>query len=80
MPETKRQKERLVALLIFGIIVMNYPVLSLFSRVMQWQHIPVLFLYIFFCWAVFIICVAFVIEKPPSPLSTLKIRDRGKVD
>ena len=80
MPETKRQKERLVALLVVGVIVMNYPVLSLFSKITQCFTIPVLYLYIFICWAVFILCVAIVMELPPSPLSPLKMADRDKED
>jgi hypothetical protein len=80
MPDTKRQRERLIALLLIGIIAVNYPVLSLFSKVKQIFNIPVLYLYIFFCWAVFIFCVAIILERPSSPLPKMKISDRHKVD
>lgn len=80
MPQTKRQRERLVALTIIGVIAINYPVLSLFSRISQLFSIPVLYLYIFFCWALFILCVAIVMELPPTPLSSLKLPERRKPD
>lgn len=80
MPETKRQKERMLALVIVGVILMNYPILSLFNQAILYFNIPVLFLYLFFCWTAFIICVAFAMEKPPSPLSRLKTKDRDKAD
>jgi hypothetical protein len=80
MPETKRQKERLVALLVIGVLAMNYPVLSLFSKIKQCFTIPVLYLYIFICWAVFILCVAIVMELPPSPLDRLKMTGPDRED
>ena len=80
MPATKRQRERLVALLLMGIIAMNYPVLSLFSKAKQFFNIPVLYLYIFLCWVVFILCVAIVMERSSSPLPRMKITGHGKPD
>lgn len=68
MPETKRKNERLVALFLVGLLALNYPLLSLFSQVKLLYHIPVLYLYIFLCWALLILGVALVMELPPSPL------------
>ena len=73
MPGTKRQNERLVILFLVGIVAMNYPILSLFSKVRLYCNIPLLYLYLFFCWAVFIAFVAFAMEFPAS------LQDRVKM-
>jgi hypothetical protein len=70
MPEAKRQKERLIVLPLAGVIALNYPLLSLFSRVQLLCGVPVLYLYLFAVWLLFIICVAVILEKsapPPEP-------------
>jgi hypothetical protein len=67
MPERKPQNERLIVLLVIGVIALNYPLLSLFSKVQLLFGIPVLYLYIFTVWVVFIVCVALILEKPFSP-------------
>jgi len=66
MPEVKRQNERLIGILIIGVIVLNYPLLSLFSKVKLIFGVPVLYLYIFVVWSIFIGCVALVLEKKAS--------------
>jgi len=65
MAGAKRQKERLIALCVLGLFALNYPFLALFSKVSFLFKIPVLFLYIFLVWGLFIGCVAFAIERPP---------------
>ena len=67
MPELKPQNERLIVLLVIGVIALNYPLLSLFSKVRLLFGIPVLYLYIFTVWVVFIVCVALILEKPAAP-------------
>ena len=67
MPEVKRQNERLVVMLVLGVIALNYPLLSLFSKVQLLFGIPILYLYIFTVWFVFIVCVALILEKSTSP-------------
>lgn len=66
MPGTKRQNERLVILFLIGVLAMNYPILTLFSKVRLYWNIPLLYLYLFFFWAVFIGFVAFAMEFPAS--------------
>ncbi|MBC8317326.1 MAG: hypothetical protein H8E41_05430 [Desulfobulbaceae bacterium] len=67
MPEVKRrQNERLIVILIIGVIALNYPLLSLFSKVKLIFGIPVLYFYLFTVWTVFIGCVALVLEKTTS--------------
>jgi hypothetical protein len=68
MPEAKRQNERLIVLPLVGIIALNYPLLSLFSRVKLLFGVPVLYLYLFAVWLLFILCVAVILEKSaPAP-------------
>ena len=66
MPEVKRQTERLIGILAIGLVVLNYPLLSLFSKVKLLFGIPVLYFYIFAVWAVFILSVALVLEGSSS--------------
>lgn len=75
-----KRNERLVALLIFGCLVFNYPLLDLFNQARSWLGIPVLFLYLFAAWALFILLMAVIVERKrtgrrplPRPLS----RDRS---
>lgn len=79
MPETKRQNERLIVMIIIGTIALNFPFLSLFSKVRLFLGIPVLYLYIFSAWVLFILCLALVLEKAqfPSLMSSPKKGDRS---
>jgi hypothetical protein len=67
MPVTKRQIERLTGLVLAGFIAVNYPLLSLFSRAALWLGIPLLYLYLFVFWALFIGLAAVIMEKRGSP-------------
>lgn len=77
MPEVKRRNERLVVMLVIGIIALNFPLLSLFSRVQFFLGIPVLYLYIYFFWVLFICCLYLVLEKAPFPS---QLKSTGKAD
>ncbi len=71
MPESKQQNERLIVMFIIGVIALNYPLLSLFSKVKLMFGIPVLYLYLFVFWIIFIVCIAVIVEKTKSqPLLT----------
>lgn len=67
MPEAKRQNERLVVILIIGVIALNYPLIFLFSKVRVLFGIPILYLYIFTIWSILIVCIALILEKPAFP-------------
>lgn len=68
-----RTGERLVALLLAGIITWTYPVLFLFGADVRVFGIPLLFLYLYLSWGLFVGVVALIIEwrdvrtLPPSP-------------
>jgi hypothetical protein len=73
MAEQKRINERLIALVCLGIVALNYPFLSLFSKKMFFLGVPLLYLYIFALWFLFIVVLALVMRKrgsPPSPPAT----------
>ena len=63
MAESKRQNERLIVLLIIGVIALNYPLLSLFSKASLIFGIPILYEYLFIIWFVFIGCVGLILRK-----------------
>lgn len=67
MADAKRHNDRLVALLAIGLLALNYPLLSLFSKVRLIFGIPMLYLYIFAVWYVFIGCVALILAKSSPP-------------
>jgi len=70
MAEQRRINERLIALIGLGVVALNYPIVGLFSKKLLFCGVPLLYLYIFSLWFLFIIVLAFVIRKRRSPPST----------
>lgn len=66
MPESKQRNERLIAVLIVGLLALNYPLLSLFSKVKLIFGVPLLYLYLFAVWYIFIVCVALILTRPAA--------------
>jgi len=62
MPVARRKGEKLIALLLVGFLALNYPILALFSKAVFWMGIPVLYLYLFTFWALFIALMRAVME------------------
>ena len=60
---SKRIGERLIGLFLLGVILFNYPLLSLFNQSLEVAGIPVLYTYIFIVWGLLIAAFAIVIEK-----------------
>lgn len=54
--------QRLVAIFLIGSLLVNYPLLSLFSVAGMLWGIPVLYVYLFTCWAALIAAMALLIE------------------
>jgi len=63
MQQHERKGERLIALFIFGCLLFNYPVLSLFNVAAVAFGVPVLYAYIFAAWALLVGLMALVVEK-----------------
>jgi len=55
--------QRLVAVFLAGLILFNYPVLSLFDRFAVIAGIPLVFAYLFAAWAALIALMAWVVER-----------------
>ena len=62
MQEHERKGQRLIALFIFGCLLFNYPVLSLFNVATEAFGVPVLYAYIFAAWALLVGLMALVVE------------------
>jgi hypothetical protein len=58
MQEHDRKGQRLIALFIFGCLLFNYPVLSLFNVATDTFGVPVLYAYIFAAWALLVALMA----------------------
>ena len=63
MQEHERKGQRLIALFIFGCLLFNYPVLSLFNVATEAFGVPVLYAYIFAAWALLVGLMALVVES-----------------
>lgn len=79
-PGPKRKGERLTSLLIVGTLLLNFPLLSIFSRKSLFLGLPVLFLYIFLIWGLIIGTMVFVLRdrpgRPSRPANNRKEEDR----
>ena len=63
MAKPGRRGPKLLALFLLGCLLFNYPLLALSSRATQLFGIPLLYVYIFGAWALFIALLAFVVER-----------------
>ena len=63
MQESEAKGQRLIALFIFGCLLFNYPVLSLFNVAAEFFGVPLLYAYIFAAWALLVALMALVVEK-----------------
>ena len=58
-----RKSERLVGLALLGLLLFNYPLLSLFSSEGSVLGIPVLYAYLFAAWTTVIALVALIVRR-----------------
>lgn len=63
MQESDAKGQRLIALFIFGCLLFNYPVLSLFNVAAVAFGVPVLYAYIFAAWALLVALMAIAVES-----------------
>lgn len=59
-PSVKGQ--RLVALFLLGCLLLNYPLLNLFSNRSEFFGVPLLYVYVFSVWGLLIGLMALVVE------------------
>ncbi len=67
MSPVRRKIQRLLVLFVLGCLALNYPLLALFSKTALWYGIPVLYLYLFILWILFIVCIAVITERKKLP-------------
>ncbi|MBL8514166.1 MAG: hypothetical protein JNJ55_09280 [Betaproteobacteria bacterium] len=63
MPKASVRAPRLIAVLLLGVVLFNFPLLAIFNvKAMLWG-IPLLYVYLFAAWAVVIALVCWVVER-----------------
>ena len=55
--------QRLIALFLLGALLLDYPLFSLFAGATAVAGIPLIYLYVFFVWAILIALMALVVER-----------------
>lgn len=65
-----RIRERLIVLVLLGAIAFNFPILALFAREGQIAGIPLLVIYLFLAWAVFIFATWWIVGRRPRERTT----------
>lgn len=60
-------RARLIALFVLGLLLMNFPLLSLFSQDHLVLGVPVLYLYLYGTWGVIIGLLVWLMEGRRSP-------------
>ncbi|HEY7655566.1 MAG TPA: hypothetical protein VH881_01770 [Burkholderiales bacterium] len=55
--------QRLAALFLLGLLLLNYPLLNLFAGAARVAGIPLLYAYVFAVWALLIGLMVWVVEK-----------------
>ena len=55
--------QRLIALFLLGCLLLNYPILWLFAGPMYFFGIPLVYVAVFFMWALLIALMALTVER-----------------
>jgi hypothetical protein len=63
MREPNIDQQKLVATFLLGVLLFNYPVLSLFNRAAAALGIPLIYAYIFLAWGGLIALTAWLVER-----------------
>ena len=66
MTRDKINGRRLVGLFLLGILLFNFPLLTLFNRPVLALGIPVLYLYLFTAWSLLIILMLIISRSKPE--------------
>lgn len=56
-------RQRLVAVFLAAVFLLNYPVLSLFDRPESFLGLPTLYVFIFAVWVALIAAIAWIVER-----------------
>jgi hypothetical protein len=63
MREPTIDQQKLIATFLLGVLLFNYPVLSLFNRAAAVLGIPLIYAYIFLAWGGLIALTAWLVER-----------------
>jgi hypothetical protein len=63
MMRTGLARQRLVAVFLAAVLLLNYPVLSLFDLPQSVMGIPILYLFMFAVWAAVIAAITWIVER-----------------
>lgn len=63
MNTEKRVRRRLGTLFLFGLTLLNYPILTLFNHDTLFFGLPLLYVYLFCCWLILILAII-IISNP----------------
>ncbi len=66
MTRDKINGRRLVGLFLLGMLLFNFPLLSLFNRPILVLGIPVLYLYLFAVWSLIILLILIISSSKPE--------------
>ena len=71
IPKPQRRVERVISLLVAGIALLNYPIMSMFSKSGLVFGFPVLYFYLFLVWGLIIGAMALILhDRPQKPSSS----------
>jgi len=66
MTRDKMNARRLVGLFLMGVLIFNFPLLSLFNRPVLILGIPALYLYLFIAWSLIILLMLILSSSKPD--------------
>ncbi len=64
MAKSSRKGQRLIGLFLLGCLLFSYPLLAVFNVRATLLGIPLLYAYLFAAWALLIVAVAAIMERP----------------
>ncbi len=73
MNNSESKGERSIALFLLGILLFNPPLLSIFGADVAFGGIPLLYIYLFLAWVVFIVLIGLISEVGQERRRTLRV-------
>jgi threonine/homoserine/homoserine lactone efflux protein len=61
--QLERKGQKLIFASIVFALAVSYPFVTIANKKKQWTHIPLLYLYLFIVWFVFIIWIAIIADR-----------------
>lgn len=80
MSPIRKKIQRLLVLFLFGTLALNYPLVTIFSKISFLWDIPLLYFYLFAFWIVFIILIALIVERKKMAKTSFPILTNRKTD